>query len=271
MRDFIAALLCISQIEGFCQAECRGVLLDSLTKQPIEFANIGLVGKGLGTVSDENGAYRLSIPDSLQEEPVRISIIGYKAVVFKAKELDKHPVVMLAQNFTPLKEVAVSAKKARIKIQGNDTRTHRFQAGFNKNNLGAELAVKLHIKHPQTHLLKLMFNIAVNNLDTCPLFRINIYREDDKGFPGENMLTQNVIVMPKTRTGMVEVDLTPYAVFTDRDVFIAIEWIKDLGNTRGLYFSTRVPGSATYHRQASQGKWEKANGVGVGLHAEVAY
>ena len=70
---------------------------------------------------------------------------------------------------------------------------------------------------------------------------------------------------------MIELDLTPYNLYVDDDVFISIEWIKDLGDVKGLYFSAKLVGaSPTYFRQASQGDWHKI-AVGVGLNAEVAY
>ncbi|MGZ3899877.1 MAG: hypothetical protein ACXVNQ_05955, partial [Bacteroidia bacterium] len=49
----------------FSQITCKGVLLDSATLKPIEFANIGIVGKGIGTVTNEKGEYLFVVPDSL--------------------------------------------------------------------------------------------------------------------------------------------------------------------------------------------------------------
>jgi len=144
-------------------------------------------------------------------------------------------------------------------------------ASFKKNSLGAELGIKVSVKHPQTHIRKLMFNITANKLDTFPVFRLNIYTEDAKGYPGTNVLTQNIIIVPKEKTGYIEFDLEPYHIFVNDDVFIAIEWLKDLGDLKGLYFSTKLAGSSTYYRQASQDKWEKVNSIGIGINAEVAY
>ena len=58
--------------------DIQGVLMDSVTKKPVTFANIGIAEKSLGTVSDENGNFSLAIPDSLAKHDLTISRIGYQ-------------------------------------------------------------------------------------------------------------------------------------------------------------------------------------------------
>jgi hypothetical protein len=252
------------------QKVCKGILIDSISRSPIEFANIGIVGKGIGTVTNENGEYSFILPDSLLNENVRVSIIGFKVKTFSAKEITQKNTIHLIQEATDLNEVAVSAKKLKIKTIGNVTTQRSVVAGFKKNNLGAELAVKLNIKNPQTQLRNFKLNIASNSLEKA-LFRLNIYSCDDKGYPKENILKQQIIIEPADKTGLIEVDLKPYGIFVDDDVFVSVEWIKDLGNALGLMFSSKLIGSGTYFRQASQDRWEKANTIGIGLHVEVGY
>lgn len=256
---------------SYGQKLCKGILLDSLTKQAIEYANIGIVGKGVGTVTDDKGEYSFSIPDSLLDQNIKISMIGYRSKIYPATGFEKLSKVHLAQNITSLHEVSVTAKKTKIKILGNQTKTKAVSGGFNKNSLGSEIAVKLNIKRPQTHIKKFMFNINKNSLNIAPIFRVNMYNADDNGYPNENILAQNIIIAPKEMIGFVEIDLTPYSIFVDKDVFISIEWIKDLGDVRGLYFSTKMVGGATYFRRTSQDKWGKTSPIGLGLFAEVAY
>ena len=251
------------------QKVCKGILLDSATNNPIEFANIGVVGKGFGTVTNEQGEFNFAVPDSAADAPVKISMIGYKSKSLSIENLNRQNKILLSPSVTTLNEVSVSAKKTKVKILGHDTKTTHITAGFVKNTLGAELAVRLNIKNPKTQLRKFYLNIARNSIEK-PIFRFNIYNKDEKGFPKDNILTQNVIIELKEKTGMIELDLTPYNLYVDDDVFISIEWIKDLGDVKGLYFSAKLVGSTTYFRQASQDDWHKI-AVGVGLHAEVAY
>ena len=269
MKLFITLFLSLFFSSLFSQKICTGVLLDSLTDQPIEFANIGIVGKGFGTVTNEKGEFNFSVPDSVANAPIKVSMIGYRSKTFSSANLSLLTKIKLAQAATNLNEVVISGKKTKIKILGNETKTNGVTAGFVKNTLGAELAVKLNIKHPKTQLRKFYLNVPRNSIEK-PIFRFNVYSKDEKGNPKDNLLTQNVIIEMKEKTGLIELDLTPYNLYVDDDVFISLEWIKDLGDVKGLYFSSKLVGSPTYFRQASQDKWQKIP-VGVGLHAEGAY
>lgn len=268
--QIILPLLCLFAKSGFAQIKVSGVLQDSITKQPIEFANIGLIGKGLGTVTNEKGEYNFTIPDSLLNEKVKISMIGYRSKVVVVKNFAGTSKIQLAQFSTNLNEVTVSSKKLKLKIVGNETK-NSINAGFGSNSLGCEMAVKVKIKHPKTQIRKFMIKINKNELSRAPVFRFNVYSVNEKGYPKENILQQNIIVEPNIITGLIEFDLKPYNIFVDNDVFISIEWIKDLGPANGLYFSAKVPLGTTYFRLVSQDKWEKVDAVGIGLHAEIGY
>ncbi|MGZ4089712.1 MAG: carboxypeptidase-like regulatory domain-containing protein [Bacteroidia bacterium] len=254
----------------FSQITCKGVLLDSATLKPIEFANIGIVGKGIGTVTNEKGEYLFVVPDSLADQKVRMSLIGYKPKTMIARYASAKSKIVLVQEAANLDEVIVTVKKTKIKILGNNTTHSGVTGGFTQNNLGAEMAVKLNITHPKTQLRKFMVNITACTLDKA-MFRLNFYSVDEKGYPKENILKQNIIIEPKEKTGLIEVDLKPYNIFIDEDVFVALEWIKDLGNVKGLTFSTKLVGNGTYFRKASQDAWQKTHPIGVGLHVEAAY
>jgi len=211
------------------------------------------------------------VPDSLAHAQMKISMIGYRSITLMPAELINNKRILIAPASVKLDEVVINPKKVKIKVLGNDTRTKAVSGGFTSNMLGAEMGIRLNIKHPDTYLRKLMFQINSNTLGKSPIFRVNVYSMGKDGLPGENILKQNIIIEPKESTGFIEVDLKPYSLFVSEDVFISIEWIKDLGNATGLYFSTKLVGSSTYFRYTSQAEWKKTTPLGVGLHVEVGY
>ncbi len=244
-------------------------VLDSASKAPVMFANAGIVSKAFGTVTDEKGEFTLNVPDSLMNEKIRISILGYKSKDIYLKKLMNTPVLYLSEAAYNLSEVAVKPKKTKHKVLGNETTTKVSTCGFTSNTLGCEMGVKLNIKHKETQLKKLSFNIVRNIYDSL-IFRVNIYKTTKDGKPGENILTKSLFVQPTSKTGLVEVDLSKLYLFVDEDVFVSIEWIKDLGDTKGLFFSCQLFGG-TWYRQASQDKWSHIAAVGVGLFVDVEY
>jgi hypothetical protein len=268
-KNLILTLLLSSGL-AFSQTTVKCVVLDSLTKTPIEFANVGIISKAFGTVTDEKGEFNLNVPDSLKNGKMRVSILGYKTKDFRVSDLTNKNTVLLAPAAYNLNEVTVKPKKdPKYKILGNETRSKNITCGFVSNKLGCEMAVKLNIKHKETWLKKLSFNIVRNVYDSL-IFRVNVYKKDKDGNPGENMLTKNLFVTPTEKTGLVEVDLSKHYLFVDDDVYVSIEWIKDLGDTKGLFFSCEMLGG-TYYRSASQDKWQHMAAVGVGLFVDVEY
>jgi hypothetical protein len=244
-------------------------VLDSTSKAPVEFANAGIVSRSFGTVTNEKGEFTLNVPDSLMQAKIRISILGYKVKDISIKKLLNTPVVYLSEAAYNLSEIAVKPKKTKHKVLGNETTSKATTCGFTSNKLGCEMGVKLNIKHKETQLKKLSFNIVKNVYDSL-IFRVNIYKKDKDGKPGENLLTKSLFVTPSSPTGLVEVDLSKLYLFVDDDVFVSIEWIKDLGDTKGLFFSCQLFGG-TWYRQASQDKWEHVAAIGVGLFVDAEY
>ncbi len=55
-----------------------GHISDSRSKHPLPYATIALVGSSTGTISNQNGDFKLKIPDSCQDPILAITFIGYK-------------------------------------------------------------------------------------------------------------------------------------------------------------------------------------------------
>ena len=270
MNRFLLLMIFFAQLTIVAQQNLKGILLDSVDSKPIEFANIGLIGKNVGTVTNDKGEFNLLVPDSLISEKTKISIIGYKTRIVSTADLVKMSVIKLSRDLTTLAEVEVRPKKTKNKILGNETKTNGVRGGFKRNSLGSEMAIKLNIKHKDTQLRKFMININANTIG-LPVFRFNVYSVGKDGMPNENLLKQNILIEPKNPLGLVELDLVPFDIILNEDVFISMEWIKDLGDAKAITFSTKLVGNSTYFRQTSQGKWEKISPIGIGLFVEVAY
>ena len=85
-----------------------GSLYDSESSEPVAYATVSLLNTSVGTVSNQRGAFRLVIPDSLEQSVIRFSHIGYEscetnAALFAGQTVD----VPLEPNIFPLQEVEV--------------------------------------------------------------------------------------------------------------------------------------------------------------------
>lgn len=60
----------------------EGVIVDAVSGEPISFAHIAIKGSSLGSISNDNGAFILPLPDGLQADSVLFSHVSYKTATF---------------------------------------------------------------------------------------------------------------------------------------------------------------------------------------------
>lgn len=78
-----------------------GKVLDKQTQQPLAFVSLRIPSKGLATVTNEQGEFYLRIPKITEQEPLRISALGYKSTQLLPQTWNAAPksvVVMLEKS-----------------------------------------------------------------------------------------------------------------------------------------------------------------------------
>ncbi|MDQ3046520.1 MAG: carboxypeptidase-like regulatory domain-containing protein [Bacteroidota bacterium] len=248
-----------------------GLIVDKNNSSAITYANVGVVGKGVGTVTDETGRFTLNLHDSLKNSVLRISYIGYKSQNFPVSELLNGPAerkFLLEENLFELGQVVIRPKVYKTKVLGNTNNSSFALAGFKSNDLGSELGTIMKIRKSPTFIENVNFNIGRNNLDSI-IFRMNIYSMKN-GQPDSILLKEPIYVTLYTKSGTLSVDLKKYSLRTTTDFFVSLEWIKDYG-INNIYFCAGLMDSNSMFRKTSQDKWEKSTPVGIGFNSTVTY
>lgn len=88
-----------------------GIVIDSLTQEPLPFTNIGVVGRDLGSISNSEGRYTLSLEDVLPTDTVFFSFVGYKHVKFPIQKLMDNSTVNLSENAVQLSDFSVLSRE----------------------------------------------------------------------------------------------------------------------------------------------------------------
>nr|WP_321451019.1 carboxypeptidase-like regulatory domain-containing protein [uncultured Carboxylicivirga sp.] len=102
---------------GFAQnVTLKGKVLDAETNQPVEFANIGVVGSFMGTATDFNGGFELTISEEFKNYAVRISAVGYQPKELRVEDLVSVTGVdvKLVQQSYGIDQVEVKAESKRL-------------------------------------------------------------------------------------------------------------------------------------------------------------
>src|SRR5471030_120333 len=106
---FIALLLFLSAIGA--KAQLTGVVKDANTGEALPYVNVGIPSKGIGTVTDDKGAFKLNAGNN-NADSLRVSMIGYLPQYFSIGDFKKQAnVVKLIPTNIQLKEVKIVNRK----------------------------------------------------------------------------------------------------------------------------------------------------------------
>ncbi|WP_087523747.1 carboxypeptidase-like regulatory domain-containing protein [Gilvibacter sp. SZ-19] len=246
-------------------------VLDGSTNTPIAFANIGFVEKGVGTVSDENGKFRLNFDEAEigLNGVLQISTLGYQTKTFKLVDLygllEKNNIIYLNPTTYSLDEVVLTNDKRKTIEIGNIMRT-RATLGYwkDKEGLGGEIATRVRIKKDNTRLDTLKFDVVENQADSLKI-RVNIY-DYQKRYPAKNLLSQNIFYTLKSDIGAVAIPLTDYNIYVSEDIVVSIELVEVYGDKIEFAIAASAERGVAYTRSISQDKWERYSDTGMGFY-----
>ncbi len=242
----------------------KGKVLSSKTKAGISYVNIGIIGKNIGTVSDESGIFTLNLDRIDQNDSLRFIMLGYKSetVLLGRFRDDSSRIVYLDPILYNLQEVKVIYHKPKI-IKIGTMVTSGIGSGFGHNFLGCEFGIKLYVRQP-VRLNDLNLNVSKCTFDTVT-YRLNIYHLSDHT-EYKNILTQPIYVtFTKDQINKpVTFDLRKYSIVVEGDIIVALELYKDLGDGN-LFFFTGSFSDFTYWRRTIEGSWIEAGGI-IGMY-----
>ncbi len=249
--------------------EYSGQIINKKTGQVVEYVNIGIIGKNIGTVSDGNGKFSLPLDSQFDNDTLRVSRIGYYPFSVKVADFKKfqNQNVYLAERVFELEGVVVHHKTFKHKVLGVTAKTTKIIAGFKDNNLGYELGILMKIKK-SARLEEVNINFSRCTYDSI-FYRVNVYETKGK-MKFENILNEPIYLKlaKENITETVVIDLKPYNLVTQGNVLVTLEHVRNLG-PGFLYFSSNIA-SRTYFRKTSEGKWDSAPvGISISLKAQV--
>src|SRR5690606_17242867 len=152
----------------------RGAIADASSGKPLAYVNIGIPGKGIGTVSDAHGNFNLKVGQAEANDTLRFSMVGYATKSVLLSEWREGEKIMLDEKVNTLSALTVSARKLKTKVLGNTAHSKYFGGKFSSDNLGSEVAIRINPGRRPMLVRTLGFHISYNAEDTT-VFRFNLY------------------------------------------------------------------------------------------------
>jgi hypothetical protein len=267
-KGFFFFVLFVPEIV-FCQL-FEGRVIVHETNSGVAFVNIGIIGKNIGTVTDQSGNFSIQLDKIYDKDSIRFSMIGYESRSFLLCAFKDNAIktIYLGPKSYSLSEVKIIYHKAREVSLGIPVLSEALKSGFAENNLGSELGIKVYARG-QVKLEDINLNVSTCTYDSVT-YRLNIYKIiNDIEF--KNILTEPIYIsFSKDKIDKpVTFDLGKYSIIVEGDILVTLELYKDLGEGK-LLFYTQYFTDYTYHKKTSEGNWSKAPGaIGMYLHGQL--
>lgn len=256
------------------EREIKGIITDSL-KNPIQYVNVGILNKPVGTVTNENGEFNLNIDNSLISDTLKISCLGFKSKELQIKNLltNKNEINISLENYTEkLNEIIINSSNLKTYTKGKEqTKTKNkvfFAIPSMKNlNLGSEIGRKFSLGTKKPSLLKeFKFFLKENNFESV-LFRLNFYTiENNK--PSKKINNTNILISADNGlTGWIIADLTDYSIKTKEDIIVTVEWIKASEKGDKLSLPILIPSFSSVHfyKYGTHAKWKRYGSISTAM------
>jgi len=276
-KTYLTCLLTIILIStGFSQEiMLKGKITDS-ENSALPFVNIGIPLKHIGTVSNENGDYKLKISSNISgNDTVVFSYIGYKTINKSIDELRKQKEISIKMEAeeNQLDEIVFETKKFKDKKLGRTNKGlgllhYNFYTVYEKevdDRLSKELGMNIKLRK-NCRLEKFNFAISQNQFKNLK-FRINIYRlVDDE--PQDLLISDNIIFEIKNeQIGWKSIDLNPYNIYLKEELsefLITIQWVESTKSKADSKFfaipASKSPLHKFYFRDKAMDNFEHQTG-----------
>lgn len=257
-----------------------GQIIDVESRKPVPYANIGIIGKTIGTVSDANGFFKIELNNKFDNDTLGISCIGYVSKKYQVRNFKndiKNPEkikIELSPKVYQLNEVTIKPLKTKVYILGNFCDSNStYGNAFYSEQLGTEIGVliKLPGKKNKAYLQSFRFYVGEFTFEKFPV-RLNIYNMKNNK-PHENILTEPIYVEIKSE-GEYIINLKNHNIILDDDFFISLEYYKIPDKTKGklIFCATHrknINKGNSYFRFTSQSNWEPEPLDNVGFSVQI--
>ena len=247
-------------------------IIKSNTNQPLEYVNIGIKSKNIGTISDNKGNFKITINNSELKELLSFSYMGYEEKQISIHELQKSNFteIILNESQIVLSEVIVISTKPKLVELGTKSYVSMVagyvKANNDKNNDIQEFAKEIKIKKP-SKIIDVNINLFNVFVDTAS-FRINIYDVKDN-LPNNKINTQNIVIQKKVENGWNKFNVEEYDLNFEETFFISIEYLpKQKDEVEPFRYSGQLFGKSIT-RSSSFGIWNIKKGLTMSMFVTV--
>lgn len=210
----------------------EGFVIDSITREPLQYASISFLEKDKGVFTDGKGFFCINI-EKENEKSLLISFVGYENTVISLKNYTENKIyskkIALLPKTEVLEEVIVSKKLTY------ERKTNKVGFFKNKGKISSSMPFAwentFFIENPKRKLGKvegitLYFDRGRrDNLHEVKqaYFKVSFYTRGKDGFPKEYITYENLVLKPTEKSSKITLNLSEYDIpFLREGIFVGI-------------------------------------------------
>ena len=211
-------------------AQIKGVVRDSITKEPIAYVALVYEKTLIGTNTNENGEFELSKNDA----KAIVSCLGYNSKTLLLSDTNE---VFLSPKTQEIQEVVVRNKKNTSQIVVGEY--HNSEISF--SNGGASQIWAKHINYPEDikkhPFIKSIQFTTKSDVKSAKL-KLRFLSSSSERKPGDDILFDEILVSVKKGTHKNKVDLEDYMIIIPKEgIFIGFENLIIEENKHEYYYT----------------------------------
>ncbi len=224
MRNHLLVLLLYLPAFCFSQTNINAVICNR-AKAPLPYVNIVSLNHQTGTVTDANGMFELNKLGA--NDTLKISAIGYISKLLPVKNLTPGDTLFLEKRVHELNTVTIRDYRQNVQLGFEG---YPNNASFNFTP-GGEVGLYIENTRKQEALIRSV-SFRIKTKQACSSIRVRLMNVDIKNrLPGEDLLTENVIIGPADLKKDNRVDIEKYHLLLPNEgVFVVLEWVSAEGN-----------------------------------------
>lgn len=193
----------------------------SANDHQIEYVNIGILGKSIGTVTDKDGYFSIRIPESQIDDTLMIRHINYetKCIIIRNLSKNKTNEIVLTDKENRLSEVIVLSRQIKKKWIHKG---FKIPGSAEPNLLGEEFGITIKTSK-FSGITKCKFDVTSCEYDSV-VFRFNI-SQMDKMTP---YYSKYITVIKDAQKRTYEIPLS-IPLEQQKEIFVSLEYVYSYG------------------------------------------
>lgn len=258
LKTVLYVISILALFPASAQIIIKGIVAGQESKAPLSFVNIGIKNKNVGTSSQLNGSFSITLKTQHENDTLTFSLVGYTTIQVPVEHIisTQQNTFLLPLKETELTEVSIKSNalmEKKFGIKKRNPLINFIDASNNQNDI-FEIAQLIRFDTSLSKVTSVNLLISSPRKDSAT-FRINFYRFDGNR-PGERIVEKSIVQTKKIDEGWLKFDISKNNIYLKGNFIIALEFIPSLHKTDPIQYEVKLGGPAkSFVRASSQGNW----------------